>query len=232
MEGGENWETQKSFLTLLALMHLGVRGEKKILKLFFLTEKVRDSFFVDCVGVDLNRNFPVGFGDGGDGYGDDVSDPCSDSYGGAEPFSEAEATALRRGIQFSGRRRRRRVLAHVSVHCCAAAVLSPAGMDPEASAAAAAAARAMTGNATAIRHGSASRVFGRRFGGGVLQWAAGEAEAAFVVEAPGFRGRRSGRSRFDVEGDKEEAEERVEAVLRGLDTIMDEVLRRKLYWTS
>lgn len=42
-------------------------------------------------GVDLNRNFPYMFNGG--------EDPCSEDYGGTEPFSEAETKAFRDFIQ-------------------------------------------------------------------------------------------------------------------------------------
>ncbi|KZR97036.1 putative Zinc carboxypeptidase A 1, partial [Daphnia magna] len=42
------------------------------------------------VGVDANRNFPVGFAGSGS-----FSDPCSGTYHGIAAFSEREASALR-----------------------------------------------------------------------------------------------------------------------------------------
>jgi len=42
-----------------------------------------------CIGVDLNRNFPEGYGIGAS------TDPCSEVYQGSAPFSERESRALR-----------------------------------------------------------------------------------------------------------------------------------------
>ena len=42
-----------------------------------------------CDGVDLNRNFEMGFGTASSG------NPCDDTYRGTEAFSEPESAALR-----------------------------------------------------------------------------------------------------------------------------------------
>lgn len=42
-----------------------------------------------CYGVDLNRNFGYEWNTGGSS-----SDPCSDTYHGGSPMSEAEAKAM------------------------------------------------------------------------------------------------------------------------------------------
>ncbi|VDP31104.1 unnamed protein product [Soboliphyme baturini] len=47
-----------------------------------------------CIGVDLNRNFDVGFGGP-----DSSSRPCAENYRGPEPFSEPETVAVRNFIQ-------------------------------------------------------------------------------------------------------------------------------------
>ena len=49
---------------------------------------------VDSYGVDLNRNFGKGFGEG-----EASSDPCSIFYTGPEAFSEPESAALRDYVQ-------------------------------------------------------------------------------------------------------------------------------------
>ena len=49
---------------------------------------------VDSYGVDLNRNFGKGFGEGGAS-----TDPCSIFYTGPEAFSEPESAALRDYVQ-------------------------------------------------------------------------------------------------------------------------------------
>jgi len=43
----------------------------------------------NCVGVDLNRNFPQGYGIGAS------KNPCSEVYQGPNPFSESESTAIK-----------------------------------------------------------------------------------------------------------------------------------------
>ncbi len=51
----------------------------------------------DCYGVDLNRNFPVGFG------GVATSgEPCSNIYRGSAPFSEPESRAIKGAIEERG----------------------------------------------------------------------------------------------------------------------------------
>ena len=49
---------------------------------------------VDSYGVDLNRNFGKGFGEG-----EASTDPCSIFYTGPEAFSEPESAALRDYVQ-------------------------------------------------------------------------------------------------------------------------------------
>ncbi|KAH8240092.1 hypothetical protein KR032_011189, partial [Drosophila birchii] len=44
-----------------------------------------------CSGTNLNRNFALGWGGGFPG----LKDPCDENYAGTEPFSEAEARAVR-----------------------------------------------------------------------------------------------------------------------------------------
>ncbi len=156
-----------------------------------------------------------------------TGDPCSETYGGEAPFSEAETTALRRAMMSKGSP----VLAYVSVHCCAAAVLS--SPDSFSGVVAAAVARAMSrrsANGTArIRHGTVSAVLGggrRRFGGGALAWASSVAQVALGLEAEGFHGRRRGMDRFDVEHDEEEARRRVDSVLDGIQELMKIIVQR------
>ncbi|KAH8293776.1 hypothetical protein KR054_004365 [Drosophila jambulina] len=44
-----------------------------------------------CYGTNLNRNFGLGWGEGFP----ELKDPCNENYAGREPFSEAEARAVR-----------------------------------------------------------------------------------------------------------------------------------------
>ena len=57
-------------------------------------EDAANGVMVDSYGVDLNRNFGKGFGEGGAS-----TDPCSIFYTGPEAFSEPESAALRDYVQ-------------------------------------------------------------------------------------------------------------------------------------
>ncbi|KAI9560754.1 hypothetical protein GHT06_011706 [Daphnia sinensis] len=71
-----------------------------------------------CVGVDANRNFPIGFAGSGSS-----SDPCSGTYHGIAAFSEREASALRDLIAAD----RGRVKTAISMHSYSQMFLSPYG---------------------------------------------------------------------------------------------------------
>lgn len=71
-----------------------------------------------CFGVDLDRNFDVGW-DLNSGV-----DPCKEDYAGSRPFSELESKALRRFIERLGPFA---VDVYVSVHSCGQAILYPYG---------------------------------------------------------------------------------------------------------
>ena len=74
-----------------------------------------------CYGVDLNRNFDVGFGAGSS------DDPCHPQiYRGPEPFSELETSTVRDmilGIQTT-----QPVVSFLDIHSCSQLVLVPYGL--------------------------------------------------------------------------------------------------------
>jgi len=69
-----------------------------------------------CIGVDLNRNFPEGYGVGAS------RDPCSEVFQGSHPFSEAESRALRDYLQSLTQ-----VKAAISVHSFGSVLIYPWG---------------------------------------------------------------------------------------------------------
>jgi len=69
-----------------------------------------------CIGVDLNRNFPEGYGIGAS------RDPCSEVFQGPHPFSELESRALRDYLHSL-----RRVKAAISVHSFGNVLIYPWG---------------------------------------------------------------------------------------------------------
>lgn len=70
-----------------------------------------------CAGVDLNRNFPLGFGLGAD------AQPCSEVYKGLAPLSEPESQAL----QLISGRLNSSLLAYISLHAYGQSWLTPWG---------------------------------------------------------------------------------------------------------
>ncbi|XP_045029724.1 carboxypeptidase A1-like, partial [Daphnia magna] len=72
-----------------------------------------------CVGVDANRNFPIGFAGSGSS-----SDPCSGTYHGIAAFSEREASAFRDLIA-ADRGRVKTTISHM--HSYSQMFLSPYG---------------------------------------------------------------------------------------------------------
>ncbi|XP_046651367.1 carboxypeptidase B-like [Daphnia pulicaria] len=76
-----------------------------------------------CRGVDVNRNFPIGFG-GSSGSSDS---PCSTTYSGEVAFSELESCAIRDLIAAD----RGRVKSAISVHSYDQQWLSPYGYSTE-----------------------------------------------------------------------------------------------------
>ena len=75
-----------------------------------------------CVGIDSNRNF--GFNWGGEGSS---GDPCSTTYRGSAPFSEAESSAVRDALSANSGR----VKAFISVHSYASLWMTPFGHTSE-----------------------------------------------------------------------------------------------------
>lgn len=65
------------------------------------------TFFMNCIGTDLNRNFNVSFGSIRS-----TKDTCSDSFHGDSPFSEKETQALRDSLMES----RHRLKVYITLH--------------------------------------------------------------------------------------------------------------------
>lgn len=59
----------------------------------------RPAPYSGCLGVDPNRNFPIGFG--GESTDDD---PCTDEFMGLVPFSESESRAVKKFTESNARR--------------------------------------------------------------------------------------------------------------------------------
>jgi predicted deacylase len=138
----------------------------------------------DGHGVDLNRNFPIGWGGA-----DSSHDPSSPQYRGAYPLSEPESRAL--AAAFDGRTR-----AHLDLHSFSQVIVYPwhhrrePTPDAERFAATAdamaAALRATHGETYRVRAGSELRVGA---GGTVTDWSYAEHGAlAFLLELRPARG--------------------------------------------
>ncbi len=69
-----------------------------------------------CDGIDLNRNFPIGWGGAGASR-----DPCAETYCGPSPASEPETQAMIRFINS------RRFVTHDSIHSYQGSILHPWG---------------------------------------------------------------------------------------------------------
>ncbi len=76
----------------------------------------------DCYGVDLNRNFPMGFG--GTATSDEA---CSNLYRGQAPFSEPESAAVKKAVEDGdgGTSAAQRYLSYLTVHCYGQYILVP-----------------------------------------------------------------------------------------------------------
>jgi carboxypeptidase T len=85
-----------------------------------LWRKNRTPITLDCVGVDLNRNYGFGYG-----INNSCSspNPCSGIYRGPEAFSEAESTAIRDFLALTGAN------TAFSTHSTAGTYLMPYGFD-------------------------------------------------------------------------------------------------------
>jgi len=56
----------------------------------------------ECRGVDLNRNFPAGWGEGSESFARDSGFPCKEMYRGPHPLSEPETKILDKHITSLG----------------------------------------------------------------------------------------------------------------------------------
>lgn len=70
----------------------------------------------NCIGVDLNRNFPEGYGVGAS------KNPCSEVYQGEKPFSELESNIIKDYITSV-----KNITAAVSVHSYGSVLIYPWG---------------------------------------------------------------------------------------------------------
>lgn len=70
----------------------------------------------DCIGVDLNRNFPEGYGIGAS------KNPCSEVYQGSHPFSELESITMRNYVHSL-----HNVAAAISIHSFGSVLIYPWG---------------------------------------------------------------------------------------------------------
>ncbi|XP_023328996.1 zinc carboxypeptidase A 1 isoform X2 [Eurytemora carolleeae] len=77
----------------------------------------------ECLGVDLNRNFPSGFGQGYESFEIDSNLICSDVYKGPTYLSEPETQALHNYIL----RIRKNILSAISIHCYSMVISYPNG---------------------------------------------------------------------------------------------------------
>jgi len=73
-----------------------------------------------CIGVDLNRNFPEGYGIGAS------KNPCSEVFQGPKPFSELESTTISKYIKNAGT-----IKAAVSIHSYGNVLIYPWGYKQE-----------------------------------------------------------------------------------------------------
>ncbi len=81
-----------------------------------------------CFGVDMNRNWSVGYGlDSGSS-----PDPCSETYRGTAAFSEVELAGIKGLIDSLGKNGQNRLKAHLDVHSNGQSLLSPWGWTTDA----------------------------------------------------------------------------------------------------
>merc|ERR1712025_476816 len=66
----------------------------------------------NCEGVDLNRNFPSGWGLGHETFVKESNDPSMSVYKGSKPLSEPESQALHNHIK----KIKKKILSAISVH--------------------------------------------------------------------------------------------------------------------
>jgi len=77
----------------------------------------------DCRGVDLNRNFPSGWGKGNKRFQIESSYPCMEIYKGEEPLSEPETKTMHEQVSL----RVDKILGAFSVHCYGMEIYYPKG---------------------------------------------------------------------------------------------------------
>ncbi|XP_023329357.1 zinc carboxypeptidase isoform X2 [Eurytemora carolleeae] len=81
----------------------------------------------ECSGVDLNRNFPGGFGKGNQRFVRESNLPCFEMYRGAHALSEPETLALDKHISSLDDK----VLAAISIHSYGKEIYYPQGWLPD-----------------------------------------------------------------------------------------------------
>jgi len=77
----------------------------------------------DCLGVDLNRNFPSGWGKGHNSFVLESSQPWSSVYKGSHPLSEPETIAIHKHLEGIAKN----VLLAISVHSYGQDIYYPKG---------------------------------------------------------------------------------------------------------
>jgi len=82
-----------------------------------------DSSIEECRGVDLNRNFPSGWGKGNKRFMKTSHLPCEENYRGSHPLSEPETIALDKQVT----EYRKRILGAFSIHCYGKEIYHPKG---------------------------------------------------------------------------------------------------------
>jgi len=77
----------------------------------------------ECRGVDLNRNFPSGWGKGTKRFERESTLPCFEIYKGHTPLSEPETQAMHKQVSL----RTDRILGAFSIHCYGMEIYYPKG---------------------------------------------------------------------------------------------------------
>jgi len=80
----------------------------------------------DCIGVDLNRNFPGGWGLGAPEFVNSSKFPWSNFYKGPKPLSEPESQTLHSHIEAN----KDRILSAISIHSYGKVIVIPKGWLP------------------------------------------------------------------------------------------------------
>lgn len=77
----------------------------------------------DCTGVDLNRNFPIGWGEGHAEFVEESQEPWSNVYKGSHPLSEPESMAIHQYLKENVKN----ILLAVTVHSYGKDIYFPKG---------------------------------------------------------------------------------------------------------